>query len=636
MIEKTKINFKKGVTCLLVALQIGVVAGCNTKEDDSQITISKEEYESLLDDLEQKEKAIEDLDLESHNLIDQINHLEAQNNDLNSSLNDLDYLREKLNEVEAEDFANYLKENNTATIDGELDLTGEYWHARRYKVGDEYHCVIDITGEIPLVAHSDLRLKEVIGYLHLNSYLDYPGDMELNISLDKLASARFSDIPFEKFTILNILPSEKMEIDENFTMPSFDGELESVFFDAGTFEKISNENIVKLFYYVSKHNGSIIIDKLCADEKAKIEEIADKIKDMHFRRFASYWVSNDCLDTFKYIPAETIVPVIQGKYSYTFLPNAKYVLNDATDNLSLYGLELKEGISVDSNHSINLDLNISKPFCDVNFNLPKDSHVNLNYYDNYVIFTENTLKSLENYNVNFNEGVPLKSDISAINEMNTLSKNIKLEMLENKEYRRFKITLNIPEYGISDNDFLTLQNIISFCNEYGDYNHFDDLVINAYNKEDIPNNITDHLYFNELRNITFNNYGSNISFLNIFNSSNGCGFTNLTFNNYSKVNDYDLLNKVVSKYTHDNGISILNHVNSNELYITYEDGSKEGQSLPSEAQVQKLIGYGYREDEAFNIVNNKEYDKIFYFYVYVNGEKHKISYEKTYSLKRAK
>ncbi len=32
MIEKTKINFKKGVACLLAALQIGVVAGCAKTE----------------------------------------------------------------------------------------------------------------------------------------------------------------------------------------------------------------------------------------------------------------------------------------------------------------------------------------------------------------------------------------------------------------------------------------------------------------------------------------------------------------------------------------------------------------------------------------------------------------------------
>ena len=197
MIQKSKINLKKGIACLLAALQIGVIAGCNTKEDDSQITISKEEYESLLDDLEQKEKAIEDLDLESHNLIDQINHLEAQVNDLNSSLNDLDYLREKLTAVETEDFANYLKENNTATIDGELDLTGEYWHVKRYKVGDEYRCVVDITGNVPLATSNASRLKEIIDCLHLDTYLDYPGDLELNISLDKLVSARLSDIPFE-------------------------------------------------------------------------------------------------------------------------------------------------------------------------------------------------------------------------------------------------------------------------------------------------------------------------------------------------------------------------------------------------------------------------------------------------------
>ena len=634
MIEKTNIKFKKGISCLLAALQIGVVAGCNPKEDDSQITISKEEYESLLDELEQKEIAIDDLDLELHNLIDQINHLEAQNNDLNNSLNDLDYLRKKLAAAETEDFANFLKENNTATVEGEIDIEGDYWRARRDKVGDKYHCVIDITGNIPLAASGASRLKEIIDFLYLATYLDYPGDIELNISLDKLTTARLSDIPFEKFTTLNILPSEKMEIDENFTMPSF-GELESVFFDVGTFTKISNENIVKLFSYVSKHNGNITIDRLGNDEKAKIEEIADDIKDMHFRRLASYWVYNKCLDIFKYIPAETVVPVIYGKYSYSYLPNAKYTLNDATNNLSLYWIELKEGISVESNHSVNLELDVSKPFYDVKFNLPKDSNIDIGYYDNYLLFTENTLNSLSQYNVTFNDGKTLQSDVNAVKEMNTLSKNIKLEMLENKEYRRFKITLNIPKEGISEKDYLDLENIISFCNTYGDV-VFDDLTVNAYNEKDLDTEMIKHLYFGDLRNVTFNNYGGNISFLNIFNSSNGCGYTKLTFNNYSKVNDYDLLNRVVSKYTADNGKAILNYVNANELCIIYSDGSKDGQSLPLEAKVEKLIGYGYSEEDAYLIASNNEDDKIFYFYVYVNGEKYKISYEKTYSLTKAR
>ena len=139
-----------------------------------------------------------------------------------------------------------------------------------------------------------------------------------------------------------------------------------------------------------------------------------------------------------------------------------------------------------------------------------------------------------------------------------------------------------------------------------------------------------HLYFTKLRNITFNNYGGNISFLNIFNSSNGLYYTKLTFNNYSKVNDYDLLNKVVSNYTADAGEAILNSVNPDKLYITYGDGGDDERIL------QNLISYGYSEDEAWEIVNNKEYDKIFYFQIYVNGEKSTISYEKTYSLTKAR
>lgn len=634
MIKKTKINLKKGVACLLAALQIGLVAGCNAKnaKDENQVTISKEEYQTLLDNLDQKDIALEELDLELHNLIKQINHLEAQNDDLNELLNDLDYLREKLAKAEAEDFNDYLNENNTATIEGEVDIKGDYWLARRYKTGDNYHCVIDITDALPL--DSDSRLKEIIDNFHFGSYNDYPGDLELNISLDNLAVGYLSNIPFEKFNVLNILPCEKAEIDADFTMPSFDGELESIFFDTGTFEKISQENITKLLGYVSKHNGNIVIDRFGTDEKGIIESIAEDIKDMHFDKFVCYWVNNDCLDAFKYIPAETIVPRIIGKYSYQYKPNSTYVLNDATKNLSLDLPELKEGLNVESSHSINLVLSVGEGFYDVNFNLPENSNIDLSC-DDYALFTDTTLASLDQYNVTYNDGKPLQSDVNAVKEMNTLSKNIKLDMLENKDYRRFKITLTIPKEGISEEDYLDLENIISFCNTYGDI-VFNDLTVNAYNEQDLNVEMIKHLYFYELRNVTFNNYGGNISFLNIFNSSNGCGYTKLTFNNYSKVNDYDLLNKVVSNYTADAGEAILNSVDSSKLYITYRDGIKDSATLLSDVQVQKLMSYGYSEEEAWEIVNNEEYDKIFYFTVYINGEKNTISYEKTYSLTKTK
>ncbi len=45
MIKKSKIELKKGVACLLAALQIGVVAGCNKKDISSDSTVYEKSWE---------------------------------------------------------------------------------------------------------------------------------------------------------------------------------------------------------------------------------------------------------------------------------------------------------------------------------------------------------------------------------------------------------------------------------------------------------------------------------------------------------------------------------------------------------------------------------------------------------------
>ncbi len=51
MIKKTKIKFKKGLACLLAALQIGAVTSCTTKD-----SVSEEEYNTALKTIEELEK----------------------------------------------------------------------------------------------------------------------------------------------------------------------------------------------------------------------------------------------------------------------------------------------------------------------------------------------------------------------------------------------------------------------------------------------------------------------------------------------------------------------------------------------------------------------------------------------------
>lgn len=51
MIEKTQIKFKKGLACLLAALQIGAVTSCTTKD-----SVSEEEYNIALKTIEELEK----------------------------------------------------------------------------------------------------------------------------------------------------------------------------------------------------------------------------------------------------------------------------------------------------------------------------------------------------------------------------------------------------------------------------------------------------------------------------------------------------------------------------------------------------------------------------------------------------
>ena len=92
MIEKTKIKLKKGVACLLAALQIGVVAGC------SQKGISEDKYNEALTTIEQLEKEKEALQEE----LDKGNILEEEYNEALARIEQLEKekaaLQEELNE----------------------------------------------------------------------------------------------------------------------------------------------------------------------------------------------------------------------------------------------------------------------------------------------------------------------------------------------------------------------------------------------------------------------------------------------------------------------------------------------------------------------------------------------------------
>ncbi len=93
MIDKTKINFKKGVACLLAALQVGIVAGCSSKSykeeyNEAVATIEKleSEKESLQDELN-KGSIYED---KYNEALAKIEQLEGENKALQDKLNQKD------------------------------------------------------------------------------------------------------------------------------------------------------------------------------------------------------------------------------------------------------------------------------------------------------------------------------------------------------------------------------------------------------------------------------------------------------------------------------------------------------------------------------------------------------------------
>ena len=613
-------------------MQIGSLVGCarSKQEDDKyteqlESTLSKEDYEDLANVLK-NENIQQGIEIDS--LREQIEELEKESGELNSQVNDVEYLENQVDKVKKEQLEEYIKENNISNGSSGITITNEYWTFRRTKIGEDYE--LEVTINKP---YQDDKLAELISYYKSNSTY-----FTLNVSLSTLSktylanSNNISKLPTDIFTTLNILNDDE-EVAKDFFLPSFPN-LRNLYFDANVLVNLGQAKVLQLLNYISSNNGSIILDTLDAKEVLFIKSIAEAIKDMSFKHFSCYAVNNEALDTFKYIPATTITPIIYGKYHYDAVPGMTYTLNDKTENLNLYLPTLSKSLNVKSSHQINVDVSVYKLY-ETEFNLPLGSSIHLNT-ESSELLTEKTLKSLSQYNTSYNDNNDnILVDTAQVSFVNTLSRIAKIKMLDNKEIRHFEITINIPKEGINSNDIAGLQSVLDFCDTYAN-STWTDLIINAYNTNDISLDTLDALYKipNSLRNVTFNNYGGNSSFIEVFNFQEGRrDIINFTFNNYSKVSDYQALSKAVSRNVTKK--ASLNNVDENALNITYDSGSNDA-GIPDETKMAILLNYGYSEDEAQEIIKNKEYDKIFFFELYVNGKKSIVGFTQSYSLNRAK
>ena len=159
MIKKAKIEFKRGIACLLAALQIGVISSCNTKSFDT-VVLSREEYENLLDELKEKE---------------------MKNNGLNLEVEILkDALQAELSKKDKED-KNKEEENNISE-DTSLKPTEE---GEKPIFDEELASKIGITKEMMENEEVKKCLDEFNNYLSLHTYLIYKDESQDGIQTVK-------------------------------------------------------------------------------------------------------------------------------------------------------------------------------------------------------------------------------------------------------------------------------------------------------------------------------------------------------------------------------------------------------------------------------------------------------------------
>ena len=146
MIKKAKIEFKRGIACLLATLQIGVISSCNTQDFDT-VVISKEEYEKLLDELKTQKMENNGLNLEVEILKDA---LQAEINKKNEE------------DKEKED-SNINEDTSTEPIDD----------PEKPIFDEELANKIGITSEMGENEELKKCLDEFNNYLSLHTYLIY-------------------------------------------------------------------------------------------------------------------------------------------------------------------------------------------------------------------------------------------------------------------------------------------------------------------------------------------------------------------------------------------------------------------------------------------------------------------------------
>lgn len=123
MIDKTKINFKKGVACLLATLQVGIVSGCSLQTykeayNEAVATIEKleSEKESLQDELN-KGSIYED---KYNEALAKIEQLEGENTALQDKLNQKDG-----KEKECQKYIDVIKNNTPSNNKEDNNLDNE-------------------------------------------------------------------------------------------------------------------------------------------------------------------------------------------------------------------------------------------------------------------------------------------------------------------------------------------------------------------------------------------------------------------------------------------------------------------------------------------------------------------------------